>query len=159
GHDRNTRRKFAMKKDFIAGIVLAGLLAFSAARPAQAAQQAGSKAIPRTPDGRPDLSGIWKTVNSKADPVQLTAWGADRFDYNKLPKGNGARHELDPILNCYRPGLARLGPPLVVPADGVAVRLEDEAVPAPGGPAFMDAIMILYSPRIVWMLYQYDQEI
>ncbi len=120
---------------------------------------AGAKSIPRTPDGKPDLSGKWKTVSSKVEPLQLTAWGTKRFNYNKLPEGNGARAELDPILHCYRPGLARLGPPLLVPASSVRVRIEGESVPAPGGPAAMDAIVIAYSPQKVWMIYQYYQEV
>ena len=90
--------------------------------------------------------------------MQLTAWGIKRFNYNKLPEGNEARPELDPILHCYRPGLARLGPPLLVPASSVRVRIEGESVPAPGGPAALDALVIAYSPQKVWVIYQYNQE-
>jgi len=150
-----------MKIRFMGSIFVVIVFAVSTVGFAQAAQQpvaGGAKAIPRTSDGKPDLSGTWKTVSSKVDPIQLTAWGLDRWNYNKLPKGNGARPNEDPIMNCYRPGLARLGPPLLVPGKSVAVRIDGESVPAPGGPASMDAIVITYGPHKVWMIYQYNQE-
>ena len=131
----------------------------SAQTPTAPTASAKAKSIPRTPDGKPDLSGIWKTTSFKIDPVLLTAWGTERWEYNKLPKGNGARPELDPIMHCYRPGLARIGPPLLVPAKSVVVRIDGESVPAPGGPASMDAIQIAYAPHKIYMLYQYNQEV
>jgi len=140
----------------VSGVIVFSFLAVGLA---QSAQQAGAPAaIPRTPDGKPDLSGRWMTVSSKVGIMQLTAWGLDRWNYNKLPKGNGGRHELDPILNCYRPGLARLGPPLLVPAKSVVVRIDDANVPASGGPAAMDAFLIAYVPHKIWMIYQYNEE-
>ena len=154
-----------MKNRFMGSILGMVVLGFSAAVFAQAPTQRSSQqpgtagAIPRTPDGKPDLSGRWKTVRSKVAPMQLTAWGIKRFNYNKLPEGNGARPELDPILHCYRPGLARLGPPLLVPASSVRVRSEGESVPASGGPAALDAIVIAYSPQKMWMIYPYNQEV
>jgi hypothetical protein len=90
--------------------------------------------------------------------MQLTAWGMKAFNYNKLPEGNGARPEYDPILHCYRPGLARLGPPLLVPAESTVVRIDGEDLPPPGGPAAMDAILIRYAPKRVWLIYQYNEE-
>ena len=138
------------------------VLAFASVLSAQTAARAGAadaKPIPRRPDGKPDLSGIWKTVTFQLGPIALTSWGLDQYNYNKLPQGNGVRPELDPILHCYRPGLARLGPPLQVPAGSVRVRIEGESVPAPGGPASLDLIQIAYAPRKVWIIYQYNQEV
>ena len=124
------------------------------------AQTAGAQAIPRTPDGTPDLSGIWKTVSSNVEPMELTDWGAARLNYNKLPKGDGIRPELDPMMHCYRPGLARIGPPLQVPSTSIRVRFEDESVPPPGvSVADFDAIEIRYAPRKVWMIYQFNHEV
>ena len=138
----------------------AGAVVFAQEPAQRSAQQPGAAgSIPRTPDGKPDLSGRWKTVSSRVSPMQLTACGMKRFNYNKLPEGNGARAELDPILHCYRPGLARLGPPLLVPVSSVRVRMEGESVPAPGGPAALDAIIIASSPPKVWLIYQYNQEV
>ena len=152
-------------KDRSIGLIL-GVLVFSTVllaqgpTPSTAPQPgaAGAKAMPRTPDGKPDLSGIWKTVSSKVEPVQLTAWGTKRFNYNKLPEGDGARTELDPINHCYRPGLLRIGPPLLVPAKSIRVRIEGESVPLPGDPSGFDVIEIRYAPRKVWVIYQYNQE-
>jgi len=90
--------------------------------------------------------------------MQLTPLGLDKFNYNKLPKGNGARPEYDPILHCYKPGLARLGPPLLTPAKSIIVRLEGQNIPAPGGPSVFDAIQIAYTPGRVWVIYAYNQE-
>jgi hypothetical protein len=148
-----------MKNRLTGSIFCVAVLAFSTAVLAQQPGAAGAKPIPRTPDGKPDLSGIWKTASSKADPIQLTALGTARYNYNKLPKGDGARAELDPVMHCYRPGLARIGPPLQVPASSIRVRIDGESVPFPGGPAGFDVIDIRYALHKVWVLYQYNSEV
>jgi hypothetical protein len=38
------------------------------------------------------------------------------------------------------------------------VRIDDESVPAPGGPAAFDAIQIAYAPNRVLIIYNYNQE-
>jgi len=148
-----------MKNRFMAAMVCVIVLSFSSGAFAQRSGTAGAKAIPRTPDGKPDLSGIWKTVSFNLGPVVPTDWGAERYSYNKLPKGEGARAELDPIMHCYRPGLARIGPPLQVPFKSIRVRIEGESVPFPGGPAEFDVIEIRYAPRKIWMVYQHNKEV
>lgn len=149
-----------MKNRFMGSIALAGLLACSVVVLGQAAQQpGGAGAIPRTPDGKPDLSGIWRTDTSTVGPIRPTPWGASRYNYNKLPEGEGARAEYDPIMHCYRPGIARLGPPLLVPRKSIQVRMYDESTPFPGGPSEFDVIEIRYFPGRIWMLYQYNQEV
>src|SRR5215472_9856752 len=51
--------------------------------------------VPRTPSGKPDLSGVWNTPSTdeskiladrfgaiKDEPPSLTPWAAERYDYN-----------------------------------------------------------------------------
>ena len=94
-----------MKKRLMGSIYWMVVLAFSGV---VLAQTEGVQAIPRTTDGKPDLSGIWRTVSSEVEPIQLTDWGVARYNYNKQPERDLVRPELDPIMHCYRPGLARI---------------------------------------------------
>jgi hypothetical protein len=142
-----------MRKKHLIVLVWAGVFAISTAL-----VQAQQRPIPRTADGKPDLSGIWKTATASVGAVQPTPWGADMFGYNKLPKGDGARAELDPLMHCYRPGLARIGPPLQVPNSSIRVRFEGESVPFPGGASQFDVVEIRYAPKKIWMVYQFNQE-
>jgi hypothetical protein len=78
---------------------------------------------PRTPDGGPDLSGVWG-VTDRAPGIDTTAreesaflerlygplvneapvrtpWAEERYVYNQDPRpGFGAREELKPALHC-----------------------------------------------------------
>jgi len=122
-----------MKNRFLGLIFGAGLLAFSAvglAQNAQPPEAAGAKPAPRTPDGKPDLSGTWVGksggVTLKLD-LALTPWGIDKYTWNKEPIAGtdfkcpfglktcndqgGARVDQDPAYHCYPPGMVRLGPP------------------------------------------------
>ena len=89
-----------------------------------AAQGPGPTAIPRTPDGRPDLSGIWQVVNTAAWDIQ------DHSAQKGVPGGQGVvegndipyqpwalakkkenyeqRATLDPETKCYLPGVPRI---------------------------------------------------
>ncbi len=123
------------------------------------AQTAGAQAIPRTPDGKPDLSGTWLpgqlTGGEVADEhsgkgtMELTKWGLDKFNWNRAPeaanapgvyRGQHVRVDQDPAYHCYPAGLVRLGPPLNI----IQGR----------GP-----IEIIQTPGKVMLLFQYDHEV
>lgn len=145
-----------LRNTWKAALVLAAVASWGMHGFAQA--PAAGKAVPRTSDGKPDLTGVWKTATSTAGPLALTAWATERYNYNKVPTGDFGRAELDPLMHCYRPGLARLGPPLQVPKKSIRVRIEGESVPYPQGPTDFDVIEIRNAPRKVWMLYQFNNE-
>ena len=89
-----------------------------------AAQGPAAPAIPRTPDGKPDLSGIWQVLNTAAWDIQ------DHSAQKGVPAGQGVvegndipyqpwalakkkenyekRATLDPETKCYLPGVPRL---------------------------------------------------
>jgi len=95
-------------------------------------QTAGGQAIPRGPDGRPDVSGIWQVMNSAAWNIQdqnaepgphSAPWigipaGRGVVDGNEVPYQAWARakkdenyknrRSLDPEVNCYLPGVPRI---------------------------------------------------
>src|SRR5512132_711920 len=89
-----------------------------------AAQNPGGTASPRTPDGKPDLSGIWQVMNTAAWDIQDHSaqkgvpGGQGVVDGNDIPyqpwalakkKENYERRAtLDPETKCYLPGLPRL---------------------------------------------------
>jgi hypothetical protein len=79
--------------------------------------------IPRTADGKPDLSGIWQTMNTASSDIQDhnaqkgVPAGMGVVDGNELPykpdalakkKSNADNHAtLDPESKCYLPGVPR----------------------------------------------------
>lgn len=82
---------------------------------------------PRTPDGKPDLSGTWVGRRVGHAEMELTPWGKDKLLWNSEPAVMAGQHmpaerqrvELDPIYHCYPPGMVRLGPPLNVVDFGI----------------------------------------
>ncbi len=119
------------------------------------AQTAAAQAIPRTPDGKPDLSGTWAGGggfdSGRSLPLELTKWGNDKFKWNRGPEaanapgvygGQKVRVDQDPTYHCYPGGLVRLGPPTRLIATG-------------GGGLYE----IIQTPSKVILLFQYQHEV
>ena len=84
---------------------------------------AGAQTIPRTADGKPDLSGLWQVMNTAAWDIQDHAaqkgapGGPGVVDGNEIPykpdalaqkkKNYEQRAALDPETKCYLPGVPR----------------------------------------------------
>jgi hypothetical protein len=118
------------------GLALAGLISLAACGPATppAAQSAATPAgIERTPDGKPDLNGIWQALvpanwdirPHEARPAPLAMLGASGAEPPSLGIVDGGeipylpaaleqqrqnyanRFELDPERKCFMPGIPR----------------------------------------------------
>ena len=116
-----------MRLRFLILLVLATpvcLVCASAASSDSSAQASGPVAIPRTADGRPDVSGIWQAMNTAAWDIQAHAaqkgvpGGPGVVEGNEIPYQPWAlakkkenyeqRAALDPEAKCYLPGVPRL---------------------------------------------------
>ena len=126
---------------------------------------ANAKPAPRTPDGKPDLSGTWvgggQTIGGAAAPqfgdagsMDLTKWGLEKFKWNRGPeianapgvyRGQHVRIEYDPVYHCYPLGLVRLGPPQYIISGGSG--------------ASGVLIDILQTPGQVIIVYQYRNSV
>ena len=114
-------------------LVLALAVALTASAQTQSQQSQSSYRGPRTPDGRPDLNGIWQAMNTanwdiqahSAAPGRIVALGAQ----DAMPAGLGVveggplpylpaalaqkkenfenRLTADPELKCFMPGIPR----------------------------------------------------
>ncbi len=94
-----------------------------AATPKPAASVGAATALPRTPQGRPDFSGIWQTLSAaeydlephhaRADaPAHVGVVTGGTLPYQpwalaKKQANFDQRHTLDPRLKCYSPGVPR----------------------------------------------------
>ena len=105
-------------------LILLVLAAWGAMASDSSAQGAGPVAIPRTADGKPDLSGIWQAMNTATWDIQDHAaqkgvpGGQGVVEGNEIPYQPWAlakkkenyeqRATLDPEAKCYLPGVPRL---------------------------------------------------
>jgi hypothetical protein len=149
-------------RNLLAGtILIVAMFAVLRVVNAQTAVKAGAPPgapAPRTPDGKPDLSGLWTTptgpgeaesiakisgqtlqLGRSHDAWLLTPWAQAQFDYNQDPtKGinaHGARLELNPrYAHCV---------PLSLPQE-VA------------GTDVLSAFEILQTPRKLTIIYEHD---
>jgi hypothetical protein len=76
--------------------------------PALAAQ----RPIPRTPDGKPNIQGIWQAANNAASDIQPFVEGKE-IPYKPAAAQKKAanfknRQTADPLSNCYMPGVPRI---------------------------------------------------
>jgi hypothetical protein len=92
----------------------------AAARAASPAQAAASGNLPRTADGKPNLSGIWKVSNKAANDLldQTSTPGKSVVEGNQIPYLPAAatrrqqnfanRKTADPLEKCFMPGVPRI---------------------------------------------------
>lgn len=154
--------KYRLRGPLFMVVVLTLSTVALAQRNAQQRSEVPNKPAPRTPGGKPDLSGTWTWPGTAGGstvmpPIQLTKWGLDKFNWNNGPEsanapgvyaGRVTRVELDPAYHCYPPGLARLGPP----PDPFRILSQTPIVTS-------NWIEIIQTPTMVIMLYSYRHEI
>jgi len=89
-------------------LAVAAALAVSPVVLAQTAAQPGAArvdAIPRTPDGKPDLSGVWAfnrvpgstSFTTGREEPQMQPWAETRYKAARLSRTRGSRDEVDKI--------------------------------------------------------------
>ena len=122
---RKRVRECGLRFPFLILATLVSLIQASAADAAGGATQGpGATSIPRTPDGKPDLSGIWQVLNTAAWDIQDRSArkdvpaGQGVVEGNEIPYQPGAlarkkenyeqRATLDPETKCYLPGVPRI---------------------------------------------------
>jgi hypothetical protein len=101
-----------------------GISLLVAAAAGRLAAQGQSAAVPRTADGKPDLSGIWQVLNTAAWDIQDHAaslgvpGGQGVVEGNEIPyqpwalarkrENYANRRTADPEAKCYEPGVPRI---------------------------------------------------
>src|SRR5437667_1198371 len=120
-HLRGQPMRYRFADGFLAAVVLIALTATPSAAQTAVAQRA---ALPRTDDGKPDLSGVWQVLSTAAWDLQdhQAALGVpagqgvvegDDIPYQpwalaKKQQNYEQRATLDPETKCYLPGVPRL---------------------------------------------------
>ena len=99
-----------LKSAFLLVAIVAALLATSSPASAQAIRPklGPSYVAPRTPDGKPDLQGIWETRNAAAFDVSEVAEG---HEIPYLPEALDREQKgprVDPIAHCKMSGVPRI---------------------------------------------------
>ena len=99
-----------LESAFLLVAIVAALLATSSPASAQAIRPklGPSYVAPRTPDGKPDLQGIWETRNAAAFDVSEVAEG---HEIPYLPEALDREQKgprVDPIAHCKMPGVPRI---------------------------------------------------
>ncbi|HEY5618259.1 MAG TPA: hypothetical protein VIK60_09955 [Vicinamibacterales bacterium] len=105
-------------------LILSLVVSFSALAPVRAEGQTGTYVAPRTPDGQPDLQGVWQVLNTAAWDIQDhhaqlgVPAGTGVVEGNEipyLPAALNKKHEnfanrqtLDPETRCFLPGVPRI---------------------------------------------------
>src|SRR4051794_25906211 len=108
-----------MRRAFLAAFVAAACTCGAAGALAQ-----GRAGIPRTTDGKPNLSGFWQVMNSASFDIQAHSAsmgvpaGLGVVEGNDIPYLSDAlakkrenqrqRDTADPLLKCYLPGTPRI---------------------------------------------------
>jgi len=109
----------------LAALALVGASWLAPARaPAQTPPAASSTAVPRTPDGKPDFSGIWQALTTASWNIQDhpaekdVPAGQGVVEGNEIPylpwaqarRDENARNRLaaDPVARCFQPGVPRI---------------------------------------------------
>ena len=115
-----------MRRSVLSALVVAGALApiLSAQSRPQRPQPPATRNIPRTPDGHPDLQGIWQVRNRASYDLE------DHVARDRMPAGRSVvegavipyqpwaltkrrenfqnRAQADPLAECYLPGVPRV---------------------------------------------------
>ena len=119
---RRQEHRWKARTATVVGALLVPIVLLAAQGPGPS--PAGAAGIPRTADGRPDLSGIWQVLNtaavniqahhaSKDEPAGLGVVEGGEIPYQpwaakKQQENFASRGTADPVSKCYLPGVPRI---------------------------------------------------